>query len=633
MTGSRLIVPVLLGSLSAPVAIPFQEGTRVEGSVVIPIEEYRALRAKAFPPDREPDPPPVDAVLTRVEYDLRVTGDTAAGEARLTIDVFKDGWVKVPIPPGLGLQVREARLDGRPVSLIGGAGAAEVLLSRPGRAVLALDVAAPVTATAGTESLTLPAAAAPVTRATLVVPRGSVEATVTGGFLAERGGTDQESRLLAFGHAGEALTFAWRRKAEDRRATLPLRLRGSVTQVVGLGEDNAQVTADVRLEVVQGAAAAVGLGLPDGLVVNQVTGPLVADWESRPGHLTVTFLEPVERETSLAVVAEMRSPRDGLVAVPLLRLSEAERETGGVAVEVLGAGEIRDRQAKGLDPADPADLGAVVAGRDALSLVAFRFRAQDGKGARSLAVAVSRYTPQAVLVANVEEARYQTLLTEDGKTLVRARYAIRNNQRSFLGITLPADATLWSAATAGRPARPGRSPEGALLLPLEKGRTGEEAPPFLVEVVYLQRGSAWAERGSLDLPLPTLDLPVSRTGLVIHHSPRFRLETAPGAFRVESFADPLSPAFHAASVPHSALRALAAPEAPKPSREGDEALKDQQGLVERFQKEGRVLRVAGIQPVQVPFPELGTLLFLTSELSAEGRAPSIRFDYRRGGAR
>ena len=40
----------------------------------------------------------------------------AAGRASLTVDVLKDGWVRVPVPAGL--LVREARLDGKPLSLV-----------------------------------------------------------------------------------------------------------------------------------------------------------------------------------------------------------------------------------------------------------------------------------------------------------------------------------------------------------------------------------------------------------------------------------------------------------------------------------------------------------------------------------
>src|SRR6266481_8594410 len=87
------------------------ESVHAAGWVVIPVEEYRVLRAKAYPVEHDPEPPPLDATLTRVDYDLRVTGELAAGRANLTVDVLKDGWVRVPVPAGL--LVREARLDGK----------------------------------------------------------------------------------------------------------------------------------------------------------------------------------------------------------------------------------------------------------------------------------------------------------------------------------------------------------------------------------------------------------------------------------------------------------------------------------------------------------------------------------------
>ena len=43
----------------------------------------------------------------------------------------------------------------------------------------------------------------------------------------------------------------------------------------------------------------------------------------------------------------------------------------------------------------------------------------------------ARYTPQAVLTANIEEADYSALVTTDGKLLVQSRFAVRNNQRNF----------------------------------------------------------------------------------------------------------------------------------------------------------------------------------------------------------
>src|SRR6266478_4712009 len=530
--------------LSAPIVLG-QTAAHSPGWVVLPVEEYRTLHAKAYPIERDPEPPPVEATLTRVDYDLRIDGELASGRASLTVDVLKDGWVRVPVPAGL--LVREARLDGKLVSLVPGAsgkagGQLSALLSHSGRAVLLLDIAIPVAAATGEERITLPSTASGVTRASVQLPRQGVDVRLTGGLLSEKSETASESKWIAYGRGNEALTFAWRRKTEDHRATQPLRMRGSLTQLLGLGEDSTSINTEVNLEVTQGAARVARMQIPEKVTINQVLGAMVADWEVKANELSVMFLEPVEQTARFVVTGETRSPREGQIEIPLLRLLNVERETGGAAVEVLGAGEIKDLKSEGLDSADATDLGEMVSNRQSPSLAAFRFRTGDGKLARSLSLNVARYTPQAVLLANVSEARYQVLISSEGKTLVQARYAVRNNQRNFLKITLPPGATIWSASLEGKTIRPGQSPDGGLLLPLDKGRSGEEAPEFAVEIVYLSRGTAWNDKGQLKLALPALDLPVSRTGLLLYHPPLFKLTTEPGSFRSAPYANPVAAA-------------------------------------------------------------------------------------------
>src|SRR3981081_2597224 len=430
-----------------------QTAAHSPGWVVLPVDEYRTLHARAYPIERDPEPPPVEATLTRVDYDLRIDGELASGRASLTVDVLKDGWVRVPIPAGL--LVREARLDGKLVSLVPGAGSqagsqVSALLSHSGRAVLLLDIAIPVASATGEESITLPSTASGVTRASVQLPRQGVDVRLSGGLLSEKSESAAESKWIAYGRGNEALTFAWRRKTEDHRAAQPLRMRGSLTQLLGLGEDSTSINAEVNLEITQGAARVARIQIPDKVTINQVLGAMVADWVVKANELSVTFLEPVEQTARFVVTGETRSPREGQIEIPLLRLLNTERETGGVAVEVLGGGEIKDLKSEGLESADATDLGEMVSARQSPSLAAFRFRSGESKLTRSLSLNVARYTPQAVLMANVSEARYQVLVSSEGKSLVQARYAVRNNQRNFLKITLPPGATLWSASLAGK---------------------------------------------------------------------------------------------------------------------------------------------------------------------------------------
>src|SRR5215469_9955806 len=252
------------------------------GWVVITVDEYQNLRAHAYPSEGAPEPPPVDATLTRVDYDLHIAGELATGRASITVDVLKDGWVRVPIPAGL--LVREARLDGELVSLVAAAqgknaGQLSAVLDHAGRAVLLLDIALPVSASAGEERISLPSTSSGVTRAAVQLPRQGVDVKLSGGLLAEKTETGDESKWLAYARGNEPLTFTWHRKIEDHHITLPLRQRGSLTQLTSLGEDATSLYAEVNLEVIQGAAKEARIQLPKNITINQVSGAMVADWE------------------------------------------------------------------------------------------------------------------------------------------------------------------------------------------------------------------------------------------------------------------------------------------------------------------------------------------------------------------
>jgi len=349
----------------------------------------------------------------------------------------------------------------------------------------------------------------------------------------------------------------------------------------------------------------------------------------------VTFLEPVDHNARFVINGEARLPKDGIIDIPLLRLLNTERDTGGVAVEILGAGEIKDQKAQGLEEADATDLGEAVANRQSQGLVAFRARSGKAGATRSLSVNVARYDQQAVLMANIEEARYQVLMSADGKELVQARYAVRNNQRNFVKVTLPAGAVVWSVLLAGRPVRPGQSPDGSLLLPLEKSRGGDDAPAFSVEILYLAKAAVWNEKGQEKLTLPALDLPISRTGLLLYYPPLFRVSAEPGTFRTQEYVNPVSAALEPASTAFS--YAVGGPKefdrleqfAKLQSNDEKEKKDATRALLDTFKAKSLAGKVTGILPINVAFPAFGPSIFLVSELTSENQSSAAQFNFQR----
>ncbi len=181
-------------------------------------------RRAASTTEPEPPPPPVEATLSRIDYNLKIDGDLATGEARLTVDVIKNGWVRVPMPEGL--IVRDAQLDGRPVTLVTrpkdkGPGALDLLLSKPGRSVLTLKIVAPVTTVAGTDILHLPVSNSAISHANVELMRQGVDVRVTGGLLLEHSEAPTGSHWKANGKGGEPLTFrvAPTRRRRTRQST------------------------------------------------------------------------------------------------------------------------------------------------------------------------------------------------------------------------------------------------------------------------------------------------------------------------------------------------------------------------------------------------------------------------------
>ena len=598
-----------------------------DGWVVLPVSEYTALKHAASPTEPETVAPPVEATLSRIDYDLKVDGDLATGEARLTVDVIKNGWVRIAMPDGL--IVRDAKLDGHPVNLAmsttsKGPGRADLLLSKTGRSVLTLQIVAPVTTVAGTDILHLPVSNSAISHASVQLARQGVDVHITGGLLLEHSEAATGSRWVANGKGGEPLTFAWRRKIDDARASQPLRMRGAITQLVGLGEDATQLNAEVQVEVVQGVADEVRVQLPEQLTVNQVSGAMVADWDVAGNELKVLFIEPVQSSVRFTLSGELRIPRSGKLNIPIVRLPNAERETGGVGVEVLGAGEIKQREPNGLQDAEASELDQLVSSRQSPSLIAFRFQPGNGKSTRTLSLDVARYTPQAVLTANIEEAEYNTLISADGKILVQSRFAVRNNQRNFLKLTLPATAVLWSASVAGRPVRPGRAPDGSYLLPLEKTRSGEESPAFVVEVSYIDRAASWTDKGRARVSLVAVDLPISKSHLLLHHPPLFRVTPAPGlsgSFRVANYVPPESPA----------LRSESSPGATEQQRAEGELTPDQSEMKQLIAKirTKQSAQPSRNLPLRVVFPHFGPSIYLVSELTGENQTPAVEIDFQR----
>jgi hypothetical protein len=78
----------------------------------------------------------------------------------------------------------------------------------------------------------------------------------------------------------------------------------------------------------------------------------------------------------------------------------------------------------------------------------------------------------------------------------------------------------------------------------------------------------------------------------------------------------------AAPAPLAAPASMSPPTAPQ-------AAGGFQKLIDRYRNEGGGRTVRGALPIDVTFPSIGPSLFMASELTAEGQAPSFELSIRR----
>ena len=144
------------------------------------------------------------------------------------------------------------------------------------------------------------------------------------------------------------------------------------------------------------------------------------------------------------------------------------------------------------------------------------------------------------------------------------------------------------------------------------------------------RGTAWADRGKTSLPLPALDMPVSKTGVVVYAPPGFRVTQEPGAFRETAYVAPSAAAFGTGRT-----TVLTASTSTIQNQQQDilqqfnsnAAQSASQTLVDRYKQKSEARTVSRPLPAGLSFPVLGSSMFFAAELTGETQAPKIDFNY------
>jgi hypothetical protein len=487
---------------SASAALPTPSGP---GMVTISLREYDRLVELSTRKIKTPDTPPLPFVLTRAVFKLRVENQTLLGTVTIDGASLYRGPVKAPLTKGL--MVVDATQSGNPVPLLWESGSHAAILNGPGPFGVSLGVASALTIDAGRASFTLPVPAAGTSLLSLELPGNHANVHVDPGIVTSRSTANGNTVVEATLEPGKPAKVWWTtREVAAPVAQREVRFLSDVKTVVSVGDSQLRLTALADINVIQGEAAEFKIAVPEGFDLTTASGSTLESSDLSSGILTLRVHDPAKRNHQFLIVIE-KSNGETKVEPPLFAFQDAQRETGELLVEGIGAMELKATESGGLRRMDVREAHAITRSLSHFPLqAAFRYnrRASD---APKVQLEWREFSDADVLSAVVERATVTTLVNFEGRTLTEVTLRVRNHSQAFVKVGLPQGAVLVSAEVEGKPVKPVEGSDGSRVPLLRQGLNSSGA--YSVSFVYHSTGARFAKSGTYDIGLPSLDIPIN----------------------------------------------------------------------------------------------------------------------------
>lgn len=479
--------------------------TASAGTVTLSLAEYNRLVEMSTRKPKLLEAPPLPFVLTRAVFKLRVENQTLMGTVSIDGTSLANGPVKAPLTTGL--LVLQADQAGNPLPLLLEGTNHAAILNGPGPFAVSLGVASALTIDAGRAAFMLPVPLAGSSLLTLELPGNHANVHIEPGIITKRDSVNGHTVIEASLEPGKAARVWWTtREIAAPVAQREVRFLSDIKSVVSVGDSQLRLTALCDVNVIQGEAAEFKVPIPAGYELTAASGSSLESSELSSGVLTLRVHDPAKRNHQFLIAIE-RTNREPKAEPPLFAFEGAQRETGELLVEGIGAMELKAKESGGLRRMDVREANAITRSLSHFPLqAAFRYnrRAAD---APKLELEWQQFSDADVLSAVAERATVTTLTNIEGRSLTEVTLRIRNHSQPFVKVELPPGAQLFTAEVAGQTVKPVEGTDGIRVPLLRAGMNASGA--YTVSFVYLSTGTRFGKNGSYDMGLPRLDVPIN----------------------------------------------------------------------------------------------------------------------------
>ena len=479
--------------------------TATAGTVTLSLSEYNRLVELSTRKTKSPDIAPLPFVLTRAVFKLRVENQTLLGSVSIDGASLTKGPVKTPLLSGL--TVLQADQAGNPLPLLLEGESHAAIFNGPGAFAVSLGVATPLTIDAGRASFTLPVPLAGSSLLSLELPGNHANVHVEPGLVTSRNTANGNTVIEASLDPGKAAKVWWTtREVAAPVAQREVRFLSDIKSVVTVGESQLQLTALCDVNVIQGDPAEFKLPIPAGFNLTDASGSSLESSELANGTLTLRVHDPAKRNHQFLIAIE-RANNETKAEPPIFSFAGAQRETGELLVEGIGAMDLVATESGSLRRMDVRETNAITRSLSHFPLqAAFRYNRRASELPK-LQLEWRQFSDADVLAAVADRATITTLMTVEGRSLTEVTMRVRNHAQQFVKVDLPADAQLVTAEVEGQAVRPLQGKDGSRVPLSRPGLNASGA--YTVSFVYLSSGTRFAKSGTYDMGLPRLDVPIN----------------------------------------------------------------------------------------------------------------------------
>lgn len=276
-------------------------------------------------------------------------------------------------------------------------------------------------------------------------------------------------------------------------------------QLVSLGESGVFGSSLFTYNIANAPVRSLELHIPAGCRNVEIHGRDIRNWTQDGEHWTLHLQQKVIGDYTLLVTYDHAAAYQGdAMDIGGVHALAVENETGTIAM--AGAANLSlEKELERSPTVLPISVDEVPEEYALLVNDPIMHAYKTVAAPHVATVVVKRFDTQPLLTQVADHTTLNTVISQDGEAVTLATYYVKNTDRQYLPMRLPADASLWAVTVESSKVQVLDQGDGQILIPVERRR--DPNSPLKVEVKYAQQLDKPGLRTRMTFESPDVDTP------------------------------------------------------------------------------------------------------------------------------